>query len=106
MVAARVQSGRGFRVHGKVIERLVDTGQVVTLGQPLMRIDPAFIPLTQSVFWESLAYTLIGGTAGGTMLILVFLPTLYAIWLGVRPVLDVDPADLTGPNILPESQTS
>lgn len=82
MVAARVQSDLGFRVQIKVIERLVDTGQVVTLGQPLMRIDPAFIPLTQSVFWGSLAYTLIGGTAGGTVLILVFLPALYAIWSG------------------------
>ena len=45
----------------------------------------AFIPLTQSVFWGSMAYTLIGGTAVGTVLILVFLPALYAIWFGVRP---------------------
>ena len=45
----------------------------------------AFIPLTTSVFWGSMAYTLIGGTAGGTVLILVFLPALYAIWFRVRP---------------------
>src|SRR5881409_3774716 len=45
----------------------------------------AFIPLTQSVFWGSMAYTLIGGTAVGTVLILVFLPALYAIWFGVLP---------------------
>ncbi len=44
----------------------------------------AFIPLTQSVFWGSLAYTLIGGTAGGTVLILAFLPALYAIWFKVK----------------------
>jgi multidrug efflux pump subunit AcrB len=44
----------------------------------------AFIPLTTSVFWGSMAYTLIGGTAGGTVLILVFLPALYAIWFKVR----------------------
>ena len=44
----------------------------------------AFIPLTQSSFWGPLAYTLIGGTAGGTVLILVFLPALYAIWFKVR----------------------
>ncbi len=31
-----------------------------------------------------MAYTLIGGTAGGTVLILVFLPALYAIWFRVR----------------------
>ncbi len=44
----------------------------------------AFIPLTQSVFWGSMAYTLIGGTAVGTVLILVFLPALYAIWFRIR----------------------
>jgi multidrug efflux pump subunit AcrB len=46
----------------------------------------AFIPLTQSVFWGSMAYTLIGGTAVGTVVILVFLPALYAIWFRVRPL--------------------
>ncbi len=46
----------------------------------------AFIPLTQSVFWGTLAYTLIGGTFAGTVLTLVFLPAMYAIWFGIRPV--------------------
>ena len=45
----------------------------------------AFIPLTLSVFWGSLAYTLIGGTAVGTVLTLVFLPALYTIWFRVKP---------------------
>jgi RND family efflux transporter MFP subunit len=40
IVAARVQSDLGFRVSGKVLERLVDTGQTVKRGQVLMRIDP------------------------------------------------------------------
>jgi multidrug efflux pump subunit AcrB len=44
----------------------------------------AFIPLTTSVFWGSMACTLIGGTAAGTVLTLVFLPALYAIWFRVR----------------------
>jgi RND family efflux transporter MFP subunit len=39
VVSARVQSNLGFRVSGKVIERLVDTGQAVREGQPLMRLD-------------------------------------------------------------------
>ena len=38
-IAARVQSNLGFRVPGKIIERLVDVGQKVKAGQPLMRID-------------------------------------------------------------------
>ncbi|HSX87090.1 MAG TPA: efflux RND transporter periplasmic adaptor subunit [Pseudomonas sp.] len=44
-VAARVQSDLGFRVSGKVLERLVDTGQSVKRGQPLMRIDPVDLQL-------------------------------------------------------------
>lgn len=45
----------------------------------------AFIPLTHSVFWGTLAYTLIGGTLGGTIITLVFLPAMYAIWFRIRP---------------------
>jgi len=39
VVSARVQSDLGFRVPGKIVARLVDAGQVVRRGQPLMRID-------------------------------------------------------------------
>ena len=46
----------------------------------------AFIPLTHSVFWGTLAYTLIGGTLAGTVLTLVFLPAMYAIWFRIKPV--------------------
>lgn len=46
----------------------------------------AFIPLTHSVFWGTLAYTLIGGTLAGTILTLVFLPAMYAIWFRIKPV--------------------
>ncbi|MCC8468862.1 efflux RND transporter permease subunit [Xanthomonas phaseoli] len=45
----------------------------------------AFIPLTHSVFWGTLAYTLIGGTLAGTVLTLVFLPAMYSIWFKIRP---------------------
>ncbi|MCK4206988.1 efflux RND transporter permease subunit [Brucella pituitosa] len=44
----------------------------------------AFIPLTHSVFWGSMAYTLIGGTAAGTVMILLFLPALYAVWFRIK----------------------
>lgn len=39
VIAARVQSNLGFRVAGKIVERLVNVGQSVTAGQALMRID-------------------------------------------------------------------
>lgn len=40
-VKARVESDLGFRVPGKVVERLVDAGVAVKAGQPLMRLDRA-----------------------------------------------------------------
>lgn len=39
VVAVRVQSDLGFRVSGKINERLVNVGEAVKAGQPLMRID-------------------------------------------------------------------
>ncbi len=38
-IGARVQSNLGFRVAGKIVERLVNVGQQVKAGQPLMRVD-------------------------------------------------------------------
>jgi len=54
-VAARVQSDLGFRVPGKVLERLVDAGQVVKRGQPLMRIDPVDLKLAAHAQQEVVA---------------------------------------------------
>ncbi len=45
----------------------------------------AFAELTTSTFWGSMAYVLVGGTLVGSVLILVFLPALYAIWYKVKP---------------------
>lgn len=45
VVVARTQSDLGFRVQGKILERLVDTGQTVKQGQPLMRLDPVDLKL-------------------------------------------------------------
>src|SRR5438067_7380928 len=54
-VAARVQSDLGFRVPGKVLERLVDAGQTVRRGQVLMRIDPIDLKLAASAQLEAVA---------------------------------------------------
>jgi multidrug efflux pump subunit AcrB len=59
----------------------------------------AFIPLTFSVFWSSMAYTLIGGTIGGTTLTLVFLPALYAMWFKIKDP-GIDAAKAHGPEQL------
>ena len=38
-IGARVESNLGFRVAGKIVERVVNVGEHVKAGQPLMRID-------------------------------------------------------------------
>jgi RND family efflux transporter MFP subunit len=55
VVAARVQSDLGFRVPGKILERLVDAGQAVERGQPLMRIDPTDLRLATRAREEAVA---------------------------------------------------
>jgi RND family efflux transporter MFP subunit len=49
VVAARVQSNLGFRVNGKIIERLVDVGQTVKRGQALMKLDPVDLDLVTTM---------------------------------------------------------
>lgn len=55
VVVARVQSDLGFRVSGKVLERLVDTGQAVKRGQPLMRLDPIDLGLQAQAQTQAVA---------------------------------------------------
>jgi multidrug efflux pump subunit AcrB len=73
----------GLTPYNAVVEATVQRSRPVILTALAAVL--AFIPLTHSVFWGSMAYTLIGGTAVGTVLILAFLPALYAIWFRVRP---------------------
>jgi multidrug efflux pump subunit AcrB len=73
----------GLDSYHAVIEATVQRSRPVILTALAAVL--AFIPLTFSVFWGSMAYTLIGGTAVGTVLTLMFLPALYSIWFGVKP---------------------
>ncbi|SEJ04703.1 efflux RND transporter permease subunit [Achromobacter sp. NFACC18-2] len=73
----------GLAPFDAVVEATVQRARPVILTA--MAAILAFIPLTHSVFWGTLAYTLIGGTFAGTILTLVFLPAMYAIWFKIRP---------------------
>ena len=73
---------KGVPLHKAVIEATVQRARPVILTALAAAL--AFIPLTHSVFWGSMAYTLIGGTIGGTVLILLFLPALYAVWFKIK----------------------
>jgi multidrug efflux pump subunit AcrB len=76
----------GLDTYHAVVEATVQRARPVILTALAAVL--AFIPLTLSVFWGSMAYTLIGGTAAGTVLTLLFLPALYAIWFKIRPTND------------------
>jgi multidrug efflux pump subunit AcrB len=65
-----------------VVEATVQRARPVVLTALAAML--AFIPLTHSIFWGTLAYSLIGGTFAGTVLTLVFLPALYAIWFRIE----------------------
>jgi multidrug efflux pump subunit AcrB len=86
ILIGQIQTNReeGLDPYRAVIEATVQRARPVILTALAAIL--AFVPLTQSVFWGSMAYTLIGGTAVGTALILLFLPALYAIWFHVRPL--------------------
>jgi multidrug efflux pump subunit AcrB len=86
ILIGQIQTNReeGLDPYRAVIEATVQRARPVILTALAAIL--AFVPLTQSVFWGSMAYTLIGGTAVGTALILLFLPALYAIWFRVRPL--------------------
>jgi multidrug efflux pump subunit AcrB len=82
----RENRASGLDDYDAIIEATVQRTRPVVLTAVAAVL--AFVPLTQSVFWGSMAYTLIGGTAVGTVLILLFLPALYAAWFRIRPASD------------------
>src|SRR5881396_3035059 len=92
----RTNEKDGLAPFDAVVEATVQRSRPVILTALAAML--AFIPLTHSVFWGTLAYTLIGGTFGGTVLTLVFLPALYAIWFRIRPA-------VKGEHAAPEIQT-
>ena len=82
---------QGLDPYHAVVEATVQRARPVLLTALAAVL--AFIPLTTSVFWGSMACTLIGGTAAGTVLTLLFLPALYAIWFRVtKPAVQHAPA--------------
>src|SRR5256714_6530564 len=101
----RTNEKDGLAPFDAVVEATVQRSRPVILTALAAML--AFIPLTHSVFWGTLAYTLIGGTFGGTVLTLVFLPALYAIWFRTKPATKGGPAaPLNRPEPAPASQTN
>ena len=45
----------------------------------------ALIAIAREVFWEPMAYAMMGGIIVGTVLTLIFLPALYVAWFRISP---------------------
>jgi multidrug efflux pump subunit AcrB len=86
----------GMSGYDAVVESTVRRARPVVLTAVAAML--AFIPLTHSSFWGALAFVLIGGVGAGTVLTLLFLPALYAIWFKVKK-----PSQHTPQEILSES---
>jgi multidrug efflux pump subunit AcrB len=78
----RHDQAAGLSDYDAIVESTVRRARPVVLTAVAAML--AFIPLTFSSFWGSLAYVLIGGVGVGTLLTLLFLPALYAIWFKVQ----------------------
>jgi multidrug efflux pump subunit AcrB len=57
------------------------------------------IPIAPTIFWGPMAYAIMGGLAVATVLTLVFLPALYAIWFRIEGPLERHAAKATSPSI-------
>lgn len=68
----------GMEIRSAVIEAAVQRSRPVMLTALAAVL--AFIPLTWDSFWGPLAYVLIGGVAVGTVITILFVPALYALW--------------------------
>lgn len=68
----------GMEARSAVIEAAVQRARPVILTALAAVL--AFVPLTFDSFWGPLAYVLIGGVAVGTVMTLLFVPALYAMW--------------------------
>ena len=72
----------GMAAREAVIEAAVQRARPVVLTALAAVL--AFVPLTFDLFWGPLAYVLIGGVAVGTLITLLFVPALYALWFRLQ----------------------
>jgi multidrug efflux pump subunit AcrB len=74
--------GNGATPYDAVVEATVRRSRPVVLTALAAIL--AMIPLAQSLFWGPMAIVIAAGLAGATLLTLLFLPALYAVWFRVK----------------------
>jgi len=92
----------GASVREAVIESTVHRFRPILLTAAAAVL--AMIPLARSVFWGPLAWAIMGGLSVATLLTLLFLPTICAVWAGawkpkdLAAFADAPPAENSGDN--------
>ncbi|MFN4166631.1 MAG: efflux RND transporter permease subunit, partial [Ferrovibrio sp.] len=72
----------GLSLYDAIIEATVHRSRPVVLTA--MAAILAMLPLARSLFWGPMAITIAGGLFAATLLTILFLPALYALWFKVR----------------------
>ncbi len=89
-IETEIQSGRGR--WDAVVEATVHRFRPILLTAAAAVF--GMIPIAPTVFWGPMALAIMGGLAVATVLTLLFLPTLYVAWFGIR---EDEPAPGGGP---------
>lgn len=89
----------GYSLYDAIIEATVRRSRPVVLTAAAAVL--AMIPLSRSLFWGPMAITIGGGLTVATVLTLLFLPALYAVWFRVRRPKPGQAAETPAPAVLP-----
>ena len=78
---------KNFRAAGKSVwDAVIDAADHRL--RPIMLTAAAailgMIPIMHDVFWGPMAYAIVGGLTGATLLTMLFLPALYVAWFGIK----------------------
>lgn len=74
--------GSGMAPREAIVEATVRRARPVVLTAAAAVL--AFVPLATDTFWGPMAIALMGGVTAGTIITLLLLPALYALWFGLR----------------------
>lgn len=72
----------GMAPRAAIVEATVRRARPVVLTAAAAVL--AFVPLATDTFWGPMAIALMGGVTAGTVITLLLLPALYALWFGVK----------------------
>jgi multidrug efflux pump len=91
----------GHSRHRAVVDATIRRARPVALTAAAAVL--AMIPLSRNIFWGPMAITIMGGLVVATVLTLLFLPALYALWFRVRAEEPrQERLDLARPAVVPE----